>query len=422
MRTGSKEWIRPIAALHTAGIYASGLLLLATMLFRVNTNNGLIPVQTIKFIHTSDLHLDTSFSGSGFPSQLGARKREAIRATLRRILEKARTENVSFLLIAGDLFEHDRVTADTVEFLRLQFENLVPMPVFIAPGNHDPAIPGSPYIDERWPDNVHIFKTEEFQSVELKRIGVRITGFGFARTHIEEHPCLALAPLPQDAFNVLVFHGSDVSRVPLGKTRHAPFSPEELTSKNIGYCALGHYHQQGPVGGAQSSVWYSGIPEGRGWDEEGAHGFLLVEIEGGTVRVHPMSSGQYPLRTLTIVCDGLASREQILERILERKEDVFDPQTILRIRLQGALDPRVDLAYSEMEERLRGEVLHLAWDNQTHAAVDYDSLALEKTLRGHFVRALNARIAAAPDEEKPMLELARYYGVEALLDREVRLR
>ena len=106
-------------------------------------------MRTVRIVHTSDLHLDTSFSGSGFPSRLGDRKREAIRATLRRILETARDEQVDLVLIAGDLFEHERITPDTVEFLKRQLESVDPIRVFMAPGNHDPYLRGSPYHDER---------------------------------------------------------------------------------------------------------------------------------------------------------------------------------------------------------------------------------------------------------------------------------
>ena len=141
----------------------------------------------IRFIHTSDVHLDTSFAGSGFPSRLGDRKREAIRSTFRRILEDAKRVPVDLVLIAGDLFEHDRITPDTVQFLKQQFESLGRIRVFISPGNHDPFLPGSPYHDETWPGNVHIFRDEEFRSVELPELGARVSGFGFTRTHLEEH-------------------------------------------------------------------------------------------------------------------------------------------------------------------------------------------------------------------------------------------
>jgi exonuclease SbcD len=164
-------------------------------------------MRPVRFIHTSDVHLDTSFSASGFPSRLGHRKREAIRATFRSILQQAREPAVDLILIGGDLFEHDRVTQDTVQFLKQQFESLGRIPVFIAPGNHDPYIPASPYSEETWPDNVNIFREEEFARIELPELGVRIAGFGFNRTRVPEHPFLKLEPLPSDAFNIVLAHG-----------------------------------------------------------------------------------------------------------------------------------------------------------------------------------------------------------------------
>jgi exonuclease SbcD len=283
---------------------------------------------------------------------------------------------------------------------------------------------GSPYREESWPANVHIFNLEEFQSVEFSDLGVRVTGFGFVGSSLEEHHFQRLPVLPKELFNIVMSHGSDVSRVPVGKSRHGPFSIEEIAGKNVQYCALGHYHQQHQVQNSidETQIWYSGIPEGRGWDEEGPCGYILGEIEDGKLKLESRICNQYTLNTLTIDCDEFSTREQILDSILQHRGVRFDPQTILRIRLVGALDPRLDLSLSELEERLSGEALYLQWEDKTHSALDFDSIAQEKTLRGRFVRILNERIAVASDEERITLERARLYGVQALSEREVRLR
>jgi DNA repair exonuclease SbcCD nuclease subunit len=381
-------------------------------------------MKPVRFIHTSDVHLDTSFSGSGFPSWLGDRKREAIRGTFRRIIEDARNYEVDFVLIAGDLFELQRITPDTFEFIKQQLATLSGVRVFISPGNHDPCVPGSPYREESWPGNVHIFATEEFQSIELRQAGVRITGFGFAHPYLEEHHFGRLPVLPNDLLNIVLSHGSDVSCVPAGKAKHGPFEIQELAGKNIHYCALGHYHQRhqipNPIDGTQA--WYCGIPEGRGWDEQGPCGYLLGEIENGGIQVESKDCNQYRLNTLTVDCDAFSTREQILDAILSQRGGLFDPKTILRVQLVGALDPKLDLSLPELEERLADEVLYVQWDDQTHPALDFESISQEKTTRGRFVRIMNERIAAAPEVDRIVLERARLYGVEALSGREVRLR
>ncbi len=381
-------------------------------------------MKPVRFIHTSDIHLDTSFSASGFPPRLGHRKREAIRATFRRILQEARDLAVDIVLIAGDLFEHDRVTPDTVEFLKQQFESLGAIRIFIAPGNHDPCMRGSPYCEEAWPENVHIFREEEFRSVELRELGLRVTGFGFSRTQVPDHHLVNLPSLPAGNFNIVLAHGSDITSIPEGKSLHGPFTIEEIAGKNVGYCALGHYHQQrrlwNPIDKAE--IWYSGIPEGRGWDEEGPCGYLLGNIEDGEVQIESRICNQYPLRTLVIDCDGFSSREQIVEAILQQRGSLFDGRTILRVRLAGSVDPRIELSLEQMEERIAEEVLHVHWEDQTQPALDFETLSRENTLCGRFVRSLNQRIAAAPPEDRDLLERARLYGVQALQGQEVRLR
>ncbi|MBN1569029.1 MAG: DNA repair exonuclease [Acidobacteria bacterium] len=381
-------------------------------------------MKTVRFIHTSDLHLDTSFSASGFPSRIGDRKREAIRSVLRRIIDDARSYNVDLLLIAGDLFELERITPDTFEFLRQQFDSIRDIRIFISSGNHDPCVQGSPYKEETWPANVHIFGAEEFQFVELPDLGVRVTGFGFAHARLDEHHFRRLPVLSNDFFNIVLSHGSDVGRVPEGKSKHGPFSIDEIAGKNVYYCALGHYHQQHRLSNAidDAQIWYSGIPEGRGWDEEGACGYLLGEMDGGSVRVESQFCSQYDLNTIVVNCDAFSTREQILDAILEQRGIRFNSKTILRVQLVGALDPRLELSLPEIEERLAGEALYIRWEDQTHSALDFDSISREKTLRGRFVRLLNDRIADTPEEERAVLERARLYGVQALSGREVRLR
>jgi exonuclease SbcD len=381
-------------------------------------------MRPVRFIHTSDIHLDTSFAGAGFPSRLGDRKREAIRATLRRILDDACSQEADFVLIAGDLFEHDRVTPDTVEFLRGQFAACSPLRIFISPGNHDPCLRGSPYAEEDWPANVHIFSDEHFRSVDLSHLCTRITGFGYSRAWLQDSRFRDLPVLADDRINVVVAHGSDTSRIPGGKAVHAPLTIDEIAGKNVRYCALGHYHQQGrvsnPIDGTE--IWYSGIPEGRSWDEEGPCAYLLVEIDREQVLVESKPCGQYPLRTMDIDCSGFASREQIINAILAGRNTLFDSSTILRVKLTGEPDPRLDLSLSEMEERIADVAVYIRWEDRTESALDVGLLACEDTLAGQFVREINERIDRLPDSERAVLERARHYGIQALLGREVRIK
>jgi DNA repair exonuclease SbcCD nuclease subunit len=371
----------------------------------------------VRFLHVSDVHLDTSLSGSGFPSRVGDRKREAIRHTFREILEEARSLPVDLVLLAGDLFEHDRVTPDTAEFLKQRLCALAPLPVFVSPGNHDPCVSGSPYLDDDWPPNVTIFREEEWRSVELNDTGLRVTGFGYGRSQLPARLFTSLPRLSPDLVNIVLAHASDNGRAPEGKVRHVPFGVDEIAGKNVQYCALGHYHQQRPVENAVdgTAIWYPGIPEPRGWDEDGEGGYLIGEVTPDGVTVETRRSGRYPLRSLAIACDGFTSREQIVDAVKQHSGSVFDERAILRVELTGYLDPRLDLSIPELDERLAGQALYVRWDDHTRPAIDFEAAAGERTLRGRFARTMNERIAAASKpEEREVLERARLHGFRAL--------
>jgi len=377
-------------------------------------------MKNVRFIHTADIHLDTGFSGAGFPSRLGDRKREAIRGTFRRIFDDAKAREADFVLIAGDLFESTQATPDTIEFLKQRLSELSPARVFISPGNHDPFIKGSPYKEEIWPDNVHIFNSSEFQSVDLPELGVCVTGLGFTLPYMEDRLFQTLPVLKKDMFNIVLAHGSDVSGVPEGKAAYGPFEVAEIAGKNVNYCALGHYHSQRRLKSDNAEIWYAGIPEGRGWDEEGVRGYLFCQIDENAVNVERVVCSRFNLHTITVNCESFSTREQILDAILKHQE--ARPENILRIRLVGTMDPRLDLSFSELEERLSGTCLFVRWEDETQPALDFDAIAKEKTLRGNFARVLNERVASAGENERKVLERARLYGIEALSGQEVRLR
>ena len=89
--------------------------------------------RALKILHTADVHLDCDSYGK-------AEQRQAHRALYYRcfetIIERAIAAEVDVLLIAGDLFDHNRVPDETIAFVQEQLRRLQ-RPVVILPGNHD---------------------------------------------------------------------------------------------------------------------------------------------------------------------------------------------------------------------------------------------------------------------------------------------
>src|SRR5438094_7937012 len=87
----------------------------------------------LRVLHTADVHLESD--GYGDTSQQAAH-RERERRTFRHIVDRALSDQVDLLLIAGDLFDHNRVSDEAVEFVRTELARLR-QPAVILPGNPD---------------------------------------------------------------------------------------------------------------------------------------------------------------------------------------------------------------------------------------------------------------------------------------------
>ncbi|TEU17732.1 MAG: hypothetical protein E3J25_01760, partial [Anaerolineales bacterium] len=120
-----------------------------------------------RILHFADLHLDASFASSSMTSRISGLRRQQLRDALKRILDLAVQRDVDAITIAGDLYEQDRCTLDTGNFIKRELERIAPKPVLIAPGNHDPWVPHSLYRQLEWPANVFIFSEQQLYPYEL---------------------------------------------------------------------------------------------------------------------------------------------------------------------------------------------------------------------------------------------------------------
>src|SRR5438094_8787816 len=113
----------------------------------------------------SDLHLDSAFAWLGVDRPLARQRRQALRDALVHVAQLAARVKADVLLCGGDLYENDRATPDTAAFLQNLFGELQPLPVYIAPGNHDWYGPDSLYSQVAWTSNVHVFKESRLQPI-----------------------------------------------------------------------------------------------------------------------------------------------------------------------------------------------------------------------------------------------------------------
>src|SRR5262245_32521126 len=110
----------------------------------------------MRFLHIADVHLDTPFAGRS--DDVRKRLREASREALRRAVSCALTERVHAVLLAGDLFDGERMSFATERFLVDELGRLAEagIPLVYATGNHDPGRDAQRTRPLAWPGNVEL--------------------------------------------------------------------------------------------------------------------------------------------------------------------------------------------------------------------------------------------------------------------------
>lgn len=370
----------------------------------------------MQILHTADVHLDRAFSGVGMTSSMAAARRQELRDALRRFVDLALELRVDAVTIGGDLYEHERSTLDTGNFLRGQFARLGEVPVLIATGNHDPYVPDSLYRRVDWPANVHIFGEPTFR---VMRVGdVAIWGAGHDGPELRQN-LLDGFKVPSEGTHLLLFHGSDLSCVPEGKRAHCGFRPEDVERTGADFALLGHYHKASRIrpDGARVSprMAYPGSPEALDFSEEGEHFVTRVDVDERGVTPELLPFGQVRYVTQRLDVSAATTSDELRAAIAA----LGDREAIVRIVLEGMLQPEVDLdvraLYNACAERFR----FLDLVDRTQPAYDFEELAAESTTKGAFVRLMQSRIERAAGAERETAELALRMGLQALDRREV---
>ncbi len=404
---------------------------------------------SLTFLQLSDLHLDSSLQAGqiGLPPEKARARRRELREILPKACELVRQRGLQAVLLPGDLFDDESVTQDTVNFVIDHLAGLAPAPVVIAPGNHDYVSLGSPYNNDLllarkqrpWPANVHVFTGTRWATRSFPCLPqAAFTGMAHAAGAALSDRLLA-RPIPRPCatedrgrIQVLLFHGSrDNTRLPERKLRTLPFSDAELAAQGFDYAAVGHYHDHAEIRGPGGRILgaYAGCPAGRGLDETGERHVLAGRIEkdeaGVGVALEKVRLDRRAVRVVDVTCMGATHRDALVSRV-EEALAAHDPSPddIVHVRLTGRVAPGVD--YRLPEGSFEDRYFHVSFDlSRLKPDYNIDRYREEsmKTTEARFAREMLRRIEAEADPaRRRLLENALYYGLDALVQREIRPR
>jgi exonuclease SbcD len=359
----------------------------------------------MRLLHFADLHLDTAFGWA--PTAIASGQRQAIRAALRRICEVANQEGVAALTCAGDLYDQERYTADTAEFLVSTFAELHPLPVLLAPGNHDWLGPSSVYATARWSPNVHVFTSDRPEPFELLA-GVVVWGAAH-RAPANTDDFLHDFHARSSALNLGLFHASERSsflQEPAGKEPHAAFSAYEIAAAGLTHALLGHLHT--PIDGTDYT--YPGNPEPLSFGELGERGAVLIDFgEDGNFTRRRIRVAQSSLEVVDVDVSGSASSQDISDRVTA---NLGGRGGIVRVHLKGEVEPSLSLDVGALRYATRDVEFAQFDTHEMHTAYDLDAIRAEKTVRGQFVRDVLESALDADERQRVLVT-----GLRALAGR-----
>jgi DNA repair exonuclease SbcCD nuclease subunit len=302
----------------------------------------------MRFVHVADVHLDTSFAGRSEPVR--RRLRDASRETFRRAVDLAIREDVHAFLIAGDLFDGERLSFPTERFLLEQTARLGDhgVTVVYATGNHDPGSPDTGPRPLPWPANVHVAEDATPKRVLVSDASGEKVGYVNAVGHPtaqESSDLSRLLPRPTGELpEVGLLHTQVHSS--LGAEEHHPYAPSELTyllRAGYDYWALGHVHLRQMLAD-DPPIWYAGSLQGRTHADRGPRGALLVDLsdrDAPAVSFRSLAS----VRWDTVQVDrleGVASLDELERRVqlawsARRSDDpgASDTEWMARVTLTG---------------------------------------------------------------------------------------
>ena len=371
-----------------------------------------------KILHIGDVHLDAPFSL--FDVEKSQARRNELRGTFTSIMMYAEMKKADIVIIAGDLFDSEFVTKETMSLLVSQFEANPNCRFVITPGNHDPATAKSAYLKTKFPDNVYVFKSEAVEKLSFDDIGVNVYGFAYVEEKYEHNPLEKRIELDKSKINIFVAHADITNR----KSTYCPMKEWDFAVSGFDYAALGHIHMGGEIEKVGDTYYaYSGCPEGRSFDECGIKGGIFINaVKKDGVFMPEFERPRFCKKRYEkadIDVSGMKTREDAVSAIKKAvTENGYGKDTLLRATLTGVVSPDASFNAENIEASEIG-VFYLETEDNSLPLLDYDELKNDISIKGAVFRELLSKLESKDEQERKVASLALRYALAALAGDEI---
>ncbi len=323
----------------------------------------------MKFIHIADTHLDMKFESVG---PFGDSRRVEQLKAIRDIVDYIKTNNVSYLFIAGDFYEHDYIRESTINTVIKYFEEIPKTKIYITPGNHDPYLKNSVYANYNFPKNVHIFT--KFEVIEED--DVNIYGYGFTNFTSEPFNISGIQMKNNGKKNILIIHG-DI----YGSREDLTYNSMNLRiieEKRFDYVALGHVHKSNF--NKNSKIIYPGPILSYKFGGNKENGMVVGEFLGDSLILDYIQLDRRIHEEIELDISEILSQEELINKINSME---INPMNFIKLILVGAKNFEITLI--KIKELIEKENIIKVYD-QSYISEDLSKVSEEFNLKGIFVK------------------------------------
>ncbi len=361
-------------------------------------------IAKMKIIHCSDLHLDSKMEANLDKEKSKQRKNEIL-LSFQKMIEYANKNDVKIIIIAGDLFDKSKITLKAKNIVKDAIISNPHIDFIYLKGNHDEEN----FIEGNIPENLKLFNKYNWSSYRYGNIVISGIEFG-QRENYEIYKTLMLN---QNDFNIVILHGQEANYADK-KDKTEIINIKELKNKNIDYLALGHIHKYKIESLDNRGIYcYSGCLEGRGFDECGDKGFVLLDIKDNKIKTEFIKNSIRNLEDIEIDISGTMTTTEVKARIDNQIQKISN-NNLVKIILTGKVDIDAERDIDYLSKIYNDEFYYIKIYDKTTLKINYLDYENTASLKGEFIRMVLKE--DLPEEEKKEIIVT---GIRALSNEEI---
>ncbi|MBR5192600.1 MAG: metallophosphoesterase [Clostridia bacterium] len=330
----------------------------------------------MKFIHCADLHLNSYMES--LPLEVSYKRREEVLRTFEKMCEYAVINNVTAVIIAGDFFDKNTVSKQLLQRVKNAITKASYVDFLYLLGNHDSEVFNRL---EDFPKNLKFF-TKDWTYFKYSNVVI----CGIDGSQSKEDLYVDSLNLNKENFNVVVLHGRVAGYN--SKDDAEVISIPKYKNKNINYIALGHYHTYSNEKLDDRGFFgYSGCLDGRGFDELGEKGFVLIDYEDtANFTFVPFSSRVFVEHKfdLSKFNNFIDAKEEIYNQLITK----YNKTSLIKLVLVGEVANDFNMDIKSLTHLLNEYFFYAKVLDKTILKISALDFQYDKSVVGEFVRAV----------------------------------